>query len=82
MKTFIAATERVQTAEVALVYQIIPLIDRFNELFTNIVVESEKTYHPIVRHAARLASKTLDKYYTLTDEAEPYRIGMGKSFVH
>jgi hypothetical protein len=31
-----------------------------------------------LRYALRLAKKTLNKYYSLTDEAEVYRITMGK----
>jgi hypothetical protein len=61
---------------VPLVYHIIPIIDKLNQLFTNTIIK--KTLHPIVCHAARLASAVLDKYYTLTDESEVYRIDMSK----
>lgn len=65
-------------AEVALVYHIIPIIDKFNEILTTMILN--ENLHLITRHAARLASKVLDKYYTLTDESMVYRIAMGKCY--
>ncbi|MGH7239005.1 MAG: hypothetical protein ACREHG_02955 [Candidatus Saccharimonadales bacterium] len=74
LKTFIAATEKVSKAEVPLVYQIIPIIDRFNEIFTNLMTDD--TVPLIIRHAAKLASAMLDKYYSLTDACKVYCISM------
>jgi hypothetical protein len=75
-QTFISATEAIQTAEASLVYHIIPMIDKFNEILTTMIVNTE--LHLALRHAAKMASMMLDKYYTLTDESEVYRTAMGK----
>jgi hypothetical protein len=64
---------------VALIYQIIPLIDRFTELFEKMIVD--KSLHLAMRHAAKIALAVLNKYYSYTDNCEVYRIAMCKSFV-
>jgi hypothetical protein len=35
-------------------------------------------YHPSILAAMALARKKMDRYYSLTDDAAPYRIAMGK----
>jgi hypothetical protein len=60
-----------------MVYQIIPIIDKFNVLFTD-MIRNEKL-HLSIRHAAQMGSRVLDKYYTLTDESEVYRTSMSTS---
>ena len=52
-------------------------MDHIDTVFTNAIKPNSDT-HPAIRHALRLAKKTLNKYYSLTDEAEVYRIAMGK----
>jgi hypothetical protein len=34
-------------------------------------------YHPSILAAMALARKKMDQYYSLTDDAVPYRIAMG-----
>ena len=37
---------------------------------------------PAIRAAANLAKKTLNRYYSLTDASETYRIAMGAFIAH
>jgi hypothetical protein len=37
-------------------------------------------YSPAIRSALKLGVALLDKYYSLTDNSEVYRIAMGESF--
>jgi hypothetical protein len=76
IQTFIVATAKVLRAEVPFVYQIIPIIDCFNKLFTDAIVD--QSLPAIIHHAAKLASSMLNKYYSLTDESEVYCIAMGE----
>jgi hypothetical protein len=40
--------------------------------------EKKVPYHPSIVAAMAVAKKKLDRYYSLTDEAAPYRIAMGE----
>jgi hypothetical protein len=40
--------------------------------------ETKQRYHPSILAAIALARKKMNRYYSLTDEAAPYRIAMGK----
>jgi hypothetical protein len=59
---------------------IIPAMDHIDKDFTDKIRPSSKT-HPAIRHALTLAKKTLDRYYSLTDDVEVYRIVMGTVFL-
>ena len=61
-KTFIAATEKVSQAEVALVFEVIPLMDKFTTMFGNMI--DNPTLHNAVRHAANTGLSLLNKYYS------------------
>jgi hypothetical protein len=54
-------------------------MDHIDTTFTN-AIRSDSDAHPTIRYALRLTKKTLNKYYSLTDEAEVYHIVMGKNF--
>lgn len=41
----------------------------------------DRKYLPSVRAAVSLARKTLNRYYSLTDSSEVYRIAMSEQFV-
>jgi hypothetical protein len=41
--------------------------------------ETKQQYHTSILAAIALARKKMNRYYSLTDEAAPYRIAMGKS---
>jgi len=41
--------------------------------------ETKQPYHPSILAAMTSARKKMDHYYSLTDEAAPYRIAMGTS---
>jgi hypothetical protein len=40
--------------------------------------ETKQQYHPSILAAIALARKKMNRYYELTDDADPYRIAMGK----
>lgn len=58
---------------------VIPAMDHIDMTFTN-ALKPDSSTHPAIHHALILVKKTLNKYYSLTDEAEVYRIAMGKPF--
>jgi hypothetical protein len=43
--------------------------------------ETKKPYHLSILTAMALARKKMNQYYSLTDEAVPYRIAMGMSIM-
>ncbi|TFK59205.1 hypothetical protein BDN72DRAFT_752156, partial [Pluteus cervinus] len=53
---------------------VIPAIDTVDEKFTN-AIRDEKV-NPAIRSAIILAKRTLNKYYSLTDQSSAYRIAM------
>jgi hypothetical protein len=55
---------------------VIPAMDHIDTIFTNGIIKT-KTLHPALRAALRIAKITLNRYYSLTDESETYRIVMG-----
>ena len=55
---------------------VIPAIDHIDTTFTGYTLPgSEKP--PAIHAAVEVAKKTLNKYYSLTDSSELYRIAMG-----
>ncbi|EDR07903.1 uncharacterized protein LACBIDRAFT_327684 [Laccaria bicolor S238N-H82] len=54
---------------------VILAIDHINTTFTNAMKPDSNT-HPAIRYGLCLAKKTLNKYYSLTDNAEVYCIAM------
>ncbi|KAG2139889.1 hypothetical protein BD769DRAFT_1626323 [Suillus cothurnatus] len=54
---------------------VIPAMDHIDTVFTNGIIKT-KTLHPALRAALRIAKITLNRYYSLTDESETYRIAM------
>ena len=59
---------------------VIPAMDHIDSTFTNGIVDSE-LLDPAIRAALGLAKRTLNRYYSLTDLSETYRIAMG-SFLY
>ena len=55
---------------------VIPAMDYIDEAFTNGML-NKKNLDPAIRAAIGVAKKTLNRYYTLTDVSELYRIAMG-----
>jgi hypothetical protein len=55
---------------------VIPAMDHIDATFTNGIIQKEPL-HPAIRAAVQLAKKTLNRYYSLTDSSEVYRIAMG-----
>ncbi|KIL65170.1 hypothetical protein M378DRAFT_77314 [Amanita muscaria Koide BX008] len=60
--------------------QVIPAMDYIDEAFTNGIL-NKKELDPAIRAALGLAKKTLNRYYTLTDSSELYRIAMGMFYL-
>jgi hypothetical protein len=60
---------------------VIPVMDQIDDDFTAIMEQSERQWHPSIRAAVGLAKKTLNKYYSLTDSSEIYRIAISECFV-
>ena len=58
---------------------VILAMDHIDMTFTNAIKPDSKA-HPAISYALHLAKKTLNKYYSLTDEADVYRIAMGKHY--
>lgn len=55
---------------------VIPAMDHIDTHLADIAIDDD--YMPAVRAAALLGKKTLNKYYNKSDDAEIYRIAMGK----
>ncbi|KAJ7616576.1 hypothetical protein FB45DRAFT_673918, partial [Roridomyces roridus] len=53
---------------------VIPVMDDIDSLFTG--YERNKKFHRTVRASVTVAKRTLNRYYSLTDGAEVYRIAM------
>ena len=56
---------------------VIPAMDK---LTNHLHPSSNESYHVSIIAAMKLARKKLDRYYSLTDLASPYRIAMSKLF--
>jgi hypothetical protein len=61
------------------VANVIPAMDRMHSDIT--AASNNEDYSPAIRAALKLGIKILDKYYSLTDNSEVYRIAMGKSII-
>jgi len=57
---------------------VIPAMDHIDEKLTS--YSRNKKYAALIRAAVRLAKRTLNRYYELTDSSEVYRIAMGVYF--
>lgn len=55
---------------------VIPAMDHIDTVFTNGIINT-RTLNPAIRAALGVAKRTLNKYYSLTDSSETYRIAMG-----
>ena len=62
---------------------VIPYMDRLDEYFTTIIQTRTggKAKNPAIRAAVRAAKATLNRYYSLTDTYDLYRIAMGTWFI-
>jgi hypothetical protein len=60
---------------------VIPAMDHIDTTFTNCIINKARL-QPAIRTALGLAKKTLNRYYSLTDSSNVYRIAMGMFFFH
>ncbi|KAJ3748255.1 hypothetical protein EV360DRAFT_56950, partial [Lentinula raphanica] len=58
---------------------VIPAMDIIDEAFASGMLDNETLSEPI-RHALTIGKRTLNKYYSLTDDSALYRIAMGMFF--
>jgi hypothetical protein len=58
---------------------VIPAMNMINRKLTTDSIT--RTYKPAIQVSLRLAKKTLNRYYSMTDWSEVYRIAMGEFFV-
>lgn len=58
---------------------VIPAMDKIDETLSNWLLDA--TLSPPVRAAVAIAKKTLNRYYSLTDQSEVYRIAMSACFI-
>jgi hypothetical protein len=58
---------------------VIPAMDRMHTELTSAVENVE--YSPALQAALSLGKKVLDKYYSLSDDSEVYRIAMGEYYM-
>jgi hypothetical protein len=56
---------------------VIPAMDHIDTVFTNAALPSSNL-NPAIRVAVGIAKKTLNRYYSLTDASESYRVAMSK----
>jgi hypothetical protein len=54
---------------------VIPAMDHIDQVLASQCVD--RRYEPCIRAALAMSKKTLNRYYTLTDSSETYRIAMG-----
>ena len=55
---------------------VIPVMDNINDRLT--AQANDDAYSPAIRAALGSAKKTLNRYYSHTDDSEAYRIAMSK----
>ncbi|KAJ8591968.1 hypothetical protein M405DRAFT_891619, partial [Rhizopogon salebrosus TDB-379] len=54
---------------------VIPAMDHIDTTFTNGILNTH-VLDPAIRAALKLAKRTLNRYYSLTDASETYRVAM------
>jgi hypothetical protein len=64
-------------AEVPLIVEALPMLDAIEEALVHIRDDEEEDLPNVIRVAAHAALLLLDKYFSLTDECEVYRIAIG-----
>jgi hypothetical protein len=65
-------------AEVPLVHETVPLLERLEQHLTDIIDDHGNTLPPVICVAAQAAILVLQKYYELCSECEIHRIAMGE----
>jgi hypothetical protein len=65
---------KVLKAKVGLIYEVIPLIDKFTEMFVNIIMNVKA--HPSIWHTAKIALDVINKYYSFTNHCKVYWVSI------
>ncbi|KAJ3965087.1 hypothetical protein EV361DRAFT_811267 [Lentinula raphanica] len=58
---------------------VIPAMDAIDEAFASGILDRDNVFSEPMRHALGIGKKTLNKYYSLTDDSDLYRMAMGAS---
>ncbi|KAJ6619310.1 hypothetical protein B0H10DRAFT_1793912 [Mycena sp. CBHHK59/15] len=74
LEIFKDLTRLFSQAEVPLIYEVIPMLERLEEELTN--VRDDPNLPTVIRIAAVAGLLVVGKYYALTDDAEVYRIAI------
>jgi hypothetical protein len=61
-------------AEVSLIYEVIPLIDKFTEKFEQIIMNA--SLDSSLQNAAKIALLLLNKYYLFTDDCDANHVSI------
>ncbi|KAJ3753995.1 hypothetical protein EV360DRAFT_29703, partial [Lentinula raphanica] len=56
---------------------VIPAMDVIDEAFASGILSEDVQVTEPIRHALSIGKKTLNKYYSLTDDSDLYRVAMG-----
>ncbi|KAJ6586616.1 hypothetical protein B0H10DRAFT_1832534 [Mycena sp. CBHHK59/15] len=84
LKVFKDATLYFSSEKHCTITQVIPTIDKIDDLITATVVSSapaagapnKHIIHTSIKSALKLAKKVMNKYYSATDESKVYRVAM------
>jgi hypothetical protein len=71
--------EHVSKSKVLLIHQVIPIINKLDDLLTSLSLNA--SIHATVCYAAKAALCTLRKYYAKTDECIMYQIAMSEFLI-
>ena len=79
MQIFKDATQFFSRSKVSNLMIVIPAMDHLDKHLATGLTGTE--YSPSIRSAIRIGIKTLNKYYSKTDQSDLYRVSMGKCVV-
>ena len=79
LEVFDTITHQFSQAEVPLVYEVIPMLERLEH--SMVKVREAYSEPAVIRIAAEAALTMIGKYYALTDDNEVYRIAIGKLWI-
>lgn len=79
LQIFYDATQFVSRKGSPTLFQVIPAMDYLDKTLTNHSLN--ETLKPAIRAACALGKKTLNRYYSKTDESEMYRMAMSMYFI-
>ncbi|KAJ7768982.1 hypothetical protein B0H16DRAFT_1307592, partial [Mycena metata] len=75
------ATILFSTDSKSTIAHVLTTMDKIDDLITSTIVpvRRQRTLHSSIRNALKLAKRTMNRYYSVTDESNVYRIATGAS---